>query len=101
MNCCISSSDSSIPAFLTIARISSGLDGGRWLRSLRWLSLIPEFPTLACRRVVDPSGKADHGAAIKTEIGEERDADRRFADSHLGKRQDVGASPADPELFRG
>jgi hypothetical protein len=51
--------------------------------------------------VVDPSGKADHGAAIKTEIGEERDADRRFADSHLGKFQNVGASPADPDLFRG
>src|SRR5216683_3647838 len=96
MNCRSSSSGSSISAFLTIARISSGVEGGRWLRSVRLSSVIAAAPAPG---VVDPPGKADHGSAIKTEIGRERDADRRFANPHLGKRQDVGSSPANPDLF--
>src|SRR6516162_1250939 len=31
---------------------------------------------------------------------EERDADRRFTNPYLGKRPDVGASPADSDLFQ-
>src|SRR5205814_1989416 len=40
MNCCSSSSGNSIPAVASIARISFVLDGGKWLRSFRRLSLI-------------------------------------------------------------
>src|SRR5579864_5735388 len=42
MNCCMCSSESVMPARATMARISSGVAGGRWLRSLR-MGLFPEL----------------------------------------------------------
>src|SRR5215472_8319520 len=99
MNCCSKSSGSVTPVFASIARISSGVDGGRWLKSVRLSSLIAAIPNAGLLPRAKPIIVA-RCEVIKAEIGRERDADRGFADPHLGKRQDVGASPADPDLFR-
>ena len=38
---------------------------------------------------------------VRNRTGGNNDADRRFPNPHLGRRQDVAAAPADPDLFHG
>src|SRR5260370_12995280 len=70
MNCRSSSSGRSISAFLTIARISSGVEGGRWLRSVRLSSVIAAAPTPASPGWLIPRAKPIMVRRLKPRSGE-------------------------------